>query len=863
MATILIVDDHESNRQLLTTLLGYRNHRVVEAADGAEGLESARATRPDLIITDVLMPTMDGYEFIRRLREEPAMAATPVIFYSAQYLMQDARALAAKCGVEFVVAKPAEAEELLRTVDAALGLSASSAPPFRSFEDFDRLHVRVLTDKVSAQADEVLNLNARLEALIDVTRELNVAHDPWSLVERYTREARKVIGAVCASACITDESGRALRHFCSRGVEVADPENACPECGMGGPVAEVLSQRASEQGCLRPASVAAPPCPAGTHDVGSYLVVPILTRTHSYGWLGLGSKIGNAAFTPYDETLLMTLAAQLAMGYENSRLFDELKRRAEDLEHEVAERRQSAERYRMVVEQASDGIAISDGRGQHVEVNPRMLDMLGYTRDGFLRLNVRDLIPSGDLANDPIPIEHLHPGKVFQKERRLIRGDGSLLTVEISTSCLEDGRVLGIVRDVTERKRLEADLRQSQKLEAVGRLAGGVAHDFNNLLTVILGHSDLALANLDPNDRRRRDIEDIREAGARAAVLTGQMLAFSRKQVLQPKVLSVDTAVSNLTKMLGRLITSNIEIVTRQAAETWHVKVDPGQLDQVILNLALNARDAMPLGGRVVVETKNRRLERGQIPQHSEAPAGDYVALSVSDTGTGMDAETRSHLFEPFFTTKMLGKGTGLGLSTVYGIVRQSDGYISVDSEPGRGTTFEIFLPRVLDAGETARARPESRSLPVGDEVILLAEDEERVRSLAAIVLTQQGYKVIEACDGQQALEIAERCAGEIHLLFSDIMMPRMSGLELAERLRRARPGIKVLFMSGYTGDVVAQEGALNPSIPFLQKPFTVRALALKVREALDTSAVDGLPEGLTHGAKRPAANDLGLRYPA
>jgi CheY-like chemotaxis protein len=332
--------------------------------------------------------------------------------------------------------------------------------------------------------------------------------------------------------------------------------------------------------------------------------------------------------------------------------------------------------------------------------------------------------------------------------------------------------------------------------------------------------------------------------------------------VLQPKVLNVDAAVANLIKMLGRLITSNIEIVTRQAEEAWYVKVDPGQLDQVILNLALNARDAMPLGGQVVIETRNRRLARGQIDQHSEAPAGDYVTLAVSDTGTGMDAETRSHLFEPFFTTKMPGKGTGLGLSTVYGIVRQSGGYISVDSELGRGTTVEIRLPRVIEAADSVRPSAESGSLPVGNEVILLAEDEERVRSLAARVLAQQGYKVIEACDGQQALEIAERCGGEIHLLFSDIMMPRMSGLELAGRLRRCRPGIKVLLTSGYTGDVVAQEGALNPSIPFLQKPFTVRTLALKVREVLDATAV-GLPEGLTDGAKRPSANDSELRYPA
>src|SRR5690242_19479808 len=498
MATILIVDDHQTNRELLATLLGYGNHRVVGARDGVEGLERARATRPDLIITDVLMPAMDGYELTRSLREDPNLARIPVIFYSAQYLMQDARTLAAKCGVEYVVAKPAEPDELLRIVNTALGLAVSAAAPPK--EDFDREHVRVLTNKVSSQAEEVQNLSARLEALIDIARELNVAHDPWSLVERYTQGARRVIGAVCASACITDESGRALRHYCSQGVEVAEPENPCPGCGLGGPVAEVLQGSRPQRGNLCPSDLNAPACAAGVPALCSFLLVPVLTRTRSYGWLGLANKIGSSTFTADDETLLMTLAAQLAMGYENSRLFDEVKRRAEDLEREVAERRQSAERYRMVVEQASDGIAIYDQQGWIVEVNPRMLEMLGYARERFLDVNIRDLIPSEDLINHPIPFEHLHPGTAFQKERRLIRGDGSLLQVEIGTSCLEDGRVLAIARDVTERKRLEADLRQSQKLEAVGRLAGGVAHDFNNLLTVILGHSDLALSNLDPND---------------------------------------------------------------------------------------------------------------------------------------------------------------------------------------------------------------------------------------------------------------------------------------------------------------------------------------------------------------------------
>ncbi len=589
-----------------------------------------------------------------------------------------------------------------------------------------------------------------------------------------------------------------------------------------------------------------------------YLVVPILTRSRVYGWLGLGNKAGASEFSADDERLLTTMAAQLAVGYENSRLFKELKQRAGDLEHEVMERRQAAEKYRMVVEQASDGIAIADSRGDCVEANPKLLEMLGYHREGLLGRNMQDLIPKEDRISVPWTIDKLR-GQIFLKEIRFLRHDGSFLEVEVSMSGLEDGRIQAIVRDVAERQRLEAQLRQAQKLEAVGRLAGGVAHDFNNLLTVILGHSDLVLSAMDPHDRRRHDIEDIRDAGARAAVLTNQLLAFSRKQVLQPKVISVNSAVANLTKMLGRLINSNIELVTRCEEEPWHTKVDPGQLDQVILNLALNARDAMPLGGRLVVETAKHTIEGEQLAEHPEVPPGDYVMLAVSDTGSGMDAETRSHLFEPFFTTKALGKGTGLGLSTVYGIVRQSGGFIWVYSEPNRGTVVKVYLPRTVEASETKKSRNEYQPLPLGNETVLLAEDDERVRRLTTSVLGQLGYTVLESADGEDALEVARRHQGEIHLLFTDIVMPRKCGNEIADDIRRDRPGIKVLFSSGYTGDVVAQQGPLDSSIPFLQKPFTPRTLAVKVREALDGRVEAAWGEGMGPQPEGSRRDDPGV----
>jgi len=861
MATILIVDDRESNRELLTTLLGYRNHRTVEACDGAEGLERARKERPDLIITDILMPTMDGYEFTRRLRADPAFAATPVVFYSAHYLMQEARQLAAKCGVEYVVAKPAEPEELLRTVDAALGLTPAALPA-TPIEEFDREHIRVLTDKLSQQAGEVGNLSARLEALIDVGHELNVAEAPSVLLERYCKAAREVVGAVCSAACITNEQGRATRRYCSAGVEHPDPECACPTCGLGGPVAQLLEAECPRRGRHFPGDVVTPGCSPAVGPVNSYLVVPIRTRSQTYGWLALGNKLGASEFTAADERLLTTLAAQFAVGYENSRLFKELKQRAEELEHEVVEHRQAAEKYRMVVEQASDGIAIADDQGGCLEANPRLLEMLGYRREEFLGRNMQDLIPKDDRNHVPWSIDKLR-GQMFRKELRFLRRDGSLLEVEVSMSGLEDGRTQAIVRDVAERKRLEAQLRQAQKLEAVGRLAGGVAHDFNNLLTVILGHSELVLSAMDPHDWRRRDIEDIRDAGARAAVLTNQLLAFSRKQVLQPKVISVNSAVANLTKMLGRLISSNIELVTRCEQEPWYTKVDPGQLDQVILNLALNARDAMPLGGRLVVETAKRTIEDEQLMEHPEVPPGDYVMLAVSDTGSGMDAEIRSHLFEPFFTTKALGKGTGLGLSTVYGIVRQSGGYILVYSEPNRGTVVKVYLPRAAEQMETNKSRNEYQPLPLGNETVLLAEDDERVRRLTASVLGQLGYTVLESADGEEALELARNYDGEIHLLFTDIVMPRKCGNEIAAEVRRDHPGIKVLFSSGYTGDVVAQQGPLDASIPFLQKPFTPRTLAVKVREALDGRVEGAWPEGKGSQAEGRERDDPGVSHTA
>ena len=387
---------------------------------------------------------------------------------------------------------------------------------------------------------------------------------------------------------------------------------------------------------------------------------------------------------------------------------------------------------------------------------------------------------------------------------------------------------------MTERKRLEDHLRQSQKMEAIGRLAGGVAHDFNNLLTVISGRAQIERARPELSEPSRRNVDLIAEAASRASTLTKQLLAFSRKQVLQPRVLDVDIVVAGMEPLLRRLIGEDIDLVTATEPGLGRVRADPGQLEQVVLNLAVNARDAMPRGGRLTVETANVELDEAYARQQADVHSGPYVLLAVSDTGVGMDAETQAHLFEPFFTTKGVGEGTGLGLATVYGIVKQSGGHIAAYSEPGRGTTIKIYLPRVEAASELREAEPEPVVLRRGSETVLLVEDDEAVRELTCEVLEMHGYTVLAVADAGEAPRVLEGASRPIHLLVTDVVMPRLSGRELTERLRSLRPGLRVLYISGYADTAIVHHGVLDPGTPFLQKPFTPDTLLRSVRKVLD-----------------------------
>jgi signal transduction histidine kinase/CheY-like chemotaxis protein len=409
------------------------------------------------------------------------------------------------------------------------------------------------------------------------------------------------------------------------------------------------------------------------------------------------------------------------------------------------------------------------------------------------------------------------------------------------------------VRLFERERKHEEQLRQSQKMEAVGRLAGGVAHDFNNLLTAIIGYSELVQSRLDQADPLRCEVEEIGRAGHRAASLTRQLLAFSRKQVLQPEVLDLNAVITDIDKMLGRLIGEDIEMTAFPNPNLGCVMADPGQIEQVIMNLAINARDAMPQGGKLIIQTANVTLEDFYTDKRGlNLKPGPYVMLTVTDTGQGIDENILPHIFEPFFTTKEQGKGTGLGLSTVYGIINQSDGDIWVETEPGRGTTFNIYLPRVdSPAQEQQASKPRESSFSVS-ETILLVEDEDMVRKLVCEILKMNGYNVLQAANGREALPICEAHAGPIHLMLTDVVMPQMGGRELAERIASLRPEMKVLFMSGYTDDEIVHHEVPDAGIAFIQKPFTPDSLERRVRDLLDQSPA------ASHADQAPFADSPG-----
>jgi len=586
------------------------------------------------------------------------------------------------------------------------------------------------------------------------------------------------------------------------------------------------------------------------------LVIGDYSMPHFSGLAGLHTIRGRGLDTPFifvsgtigEETAVAAMRAganDYVMKGQWKRLLPAIARELRDVEERRARRRaeaalrESEASYATLVEQAPLGVYRSNTTGRFLSVNTALVRMLGYGSAEELRA----LDMSRDLYVDPAQRDALLARDTYsdreydEVEANWKRKDGTPITVQLSVRALRNAArevefYEAFVRDVTEQRQLEAQLVRAQKLEAVGRLAGGVAHDFNNLLTVILSYSSLLLEETDLPGETRESLDEIRKAAEGAAGLTRQLLAFSRQQVMKPQVLDVNAVVTSTEKLLTRLIGEDIKLVTALTPDLGAARLDPGQVGQIIMNLAVNARDAMPTGGRLTLETANVEMDIAYVRGHPIAQPGRYVMLAVSDTGIGMDEATKERIFEPFFTTKEAGKGTGLGLATVYGIVKQSGGFIWVYSEPGRGTSFKIYFPRV-DETPTETAGAPTGETPRGSETVLIVEDVSAVRGVAREMLERSGYRVLEAANGDAALRLAARHSGPIDLLLTDVVMPGLSGRQLATQLSELRPRLRVLYMSGYTDDAVVNHGMLEPGIHYLQKPFTREGLARKVHEVL------------------------------
>ena len=584
-----------------------------------------------------------------------------------------------------------------------------------------------------------------------------------------------------------------------------------------------------------------------------------LSLNDGYG-LGTIERMRNAAahvpmvvLTGLDDEELAIRAVQrgaqdyLVKGQMNSTLLIRSIRYAIERKRSEEELRAERGKFRELFDEAPVGYHEANTDGYVSRINKTELDMLGYSLAEMLNQPVWKFSIDGQEGREAFKAKISGispPGRSFERNYR--RKDNSILTVISEDRILKDnqGKIIGLrttIQDITERKQsekerqlLEEQLRQSQKMEAIGKLAGGIAHDFNNLLTVIKGYSELSLGQTKDDPLLDENLNEIKQASERAVDLTRQLLAFSRHQILEMRVLDLNSILRNLDKMLSRVIGEDIELVFLLASDLGKVKTDPGQIEQVILNLVINARDAMPNGGKLTIETKNEVLDEAYARSHVAVRPGQYVELSVSDTGVGMPQEVRERVFEPFFTTKEKGKGTGLGLSTVYGIVKQSEGNIWLDSKMGQGTTFKIYLPQVDEPVDELRENKEVNKTFEGEETILLVEDDEAVRKLAAEALRRKGYSVLTAHRADEAISLCKRRQEPFHLLLTDVVMPQMSGGELAQSLKQVRNDFKVLYMSGYTDDAIVDHGVLETGVNFIQKPFTIGGLSRKVREVLD-----------------------------
>ena len=905
---ILIVDDTPISLKLLRARLESESHAVFEAHNGEEALALLEGQRVDVVISDILMPRMDGYRLCYEIRKHARLRDLPIILFTSTYTAPGDEKVALDVGADKYLIKPASVDTLIAALHEVIAMPRAARQPkalqievlkeyseqlvsklkekntelmaaevkFRSLVEHSIVGIYIVQDDgfvyvnprmagIFGRSEEAMtsrtifdfivpedqalareNIRQRLSGGVSSSRYfLRMLHQSGAVLQVEIHGSRTEYNgrpAVMGTLLDITERKRAeesLRQSEQRFRTIFDAE---PECvKVVGPKGDLLEMNAAGLAMLEADSL---------NEVKSRFLVRFIRPEYRAAFSALHQRVmsGNDGLLEFEITGLRGTRRWLETHAAPMRDADGCVTMMLGITRDITGRKRAEESLRLqsaALHAASDAIGITDRAGVIEWVNPAFTQLTGYTAEESRGKNLQTLLTSG--KQDEAFYEGLRDtilaGRAWHGELINRRKDGSRYTEDQTVTPILDAsgtitHFVAIKKDITERLQLGVQFLQAQKMESVGQLASGIAHDFNNLLTIINGMSDLVLAQISTDDPMHADVQEIQHAGTRAATLTRQLLAFSRQQILESRVMNLDAVVAGMESLLRRLLDEDIDLSVVPTPDLGNVKADTGQIEQVIANLAVNARDAMPQGGRLTIATQNVTIGADDARQPGVAvPPGSYVLLTVSDSGVGMDEATRARAFEPFFTTKGPGKGTGLGLSTVYGIVRQSHGFIWIESEVGQGTSFKIYLPRVTDAAGTA-TRATSVVSSSGTETILLVEDDAALRKLATRILESAGYTVLLASTGEEALHLLERHEALVHLLLSDVVMPGMSGRELAERVAQTRPGTKALYMSGYTSDTIVRHGVLEAQVQFLNKPFTAEALLRKVRDVLDSQAV-------------------------
>ena len=944
MATVLMVDDHPVHRDLMVTLLSSRGHAVLEACDGGQALLIARAQHPDLVVTDLIMPVMDGYELVRELRADPDLAATRVIFCTAGYLRDELAPMAAALGVQHIADKTAEPRSLLAAAEQALA-EAAACPAGTLAEGGHEDYLRVLTGKLAAKVRELQaaeiraapvpgELQARLHAeraevrfrgLLEAAPDAVVCADTDGQIVLVNAQTERLFGyrrdeLIGQPVEILVPDATKASHPAFRAGYVAEPQPRPMGRGL-----ELLARHRG--GSTFPCEIS-----LSTIDTGEGLLVMAAVRdvSRQREATATAARLASIIQSSHDAVIGESLdrvitswnpGAERLYGYSAAEMIGRpievlipVARRAAEqdiqdtisrgdrvetyqterlrkdgsligvsimlspitvasgtitgvsrVSRDISAQQRADGRFRGLLEAAPDAMVCVAADGRIALVNAQTERLFGYRRDELIGQLVDILVPDAVQAGhpahrtaylaDPRP-RQMGAGLELSGRRR----DGSTFPAEISLSAIDTDEgilVSAAVRDVsdrleleaererlktqTERDRLERQLLQSQRLESLGQLAGGVAHDFNNLLAVILNYAEFVseeVAKAPQEEWRavREDVGQIEQAAQRAAGLTRQLLAFARRDVVQPRALNLNRAIEGVQQLLVRTLGEHVELSTGLAAELGPVLADPGQIEQVLVNLAVNARDAMPAGGRLMITTARTNVDADYAASRVGLRPGMYACLKVSDTGTGMPKNAIDRAFEPFYTTKAKGEGTGLGLATVYGIITQADGYVQIYSEPGLGTTFTILLPETSQPSPPTSPAPREMMTQAHDgagETVLVVEDEAAMREVTCRILVRNGYRVITAVNGLDAIEVATSHPDPIDLLVTDVIMPQMLGKESADRIRARYPAVKVLFMSGYTQGVLDTKGVLEADVNLIEKPFTEASLLAKLSEIM------------------------------